>query len=425
MKDIEDKLLDYADKHKDELFLLLRNLLAFDSQNFITSGREKDCAAYIRKEYADLGLETAMYSPDEIDGIKRHPGYLAGRGLADRPNVGGVFYGTDKTLEVMLAAHIDTMPVGDIKKWTVDPFVNEIKDGRIYGLGAGDNKFGIAGSIFAIRVLNELNIRLKKTVVLTSYVDEEYGGGDGALAACLKYPCRVYANLDGGNYEMWVASLGGGGYNIEVKADFITDTATYVTDALFAIKAELEVLGKRRQEELHNNPLFLGTDMENSAYRLMEFNCGKFGTDLNMGSLKFVIYTTSQKEKIEEELSEILRKLAPYFEKHNLSTSGFTPTTRFFGYHETKDSTGAVSAMKKAAEDAAAAAVNTTGACLSDLSIFLSYGSEESFNFGILRDFKLYGGAHQPDEYVECEQFLNHTKALILFLIRYCGIETK
>jgi len=422
MNSIEKKLMQYADQHQGELFSLLTDLLKFDSQNFITSGREKDCAAYIKTLYLDLGLETQMYSPDEIEGITVHPGYLAGRGLTDRPNVSGVLYGESKDFDVMLAAHIDTMPVGDRAKWTVDPFGGEMKEGRIYGLGAGDNKFGIAGSYFALKVLQACGIKLKKTVVLTSYIDEEYGGGDGALAACLKYPCKVIANLDGGNYEMWVASLGGGGYRIDVKTNFMTDSAAPVTNALFKIKSEVEKLGKRRKAELHGNPLYKGTDMERSAYRLMEFTCGNFGSNLDTGFLNFVIYTTSKKEQIEKELTEIMEKLSPYFIKHDLTVSGFKPTTRFFGYHETKDLTGAVSAMRKAAGETSGMKVKTTGSCLSDLSLFLPYGSEESFNFGILRDFSLYGGAHQPDEYVECEQFLHHTKAMILFLIRYCGI---
>ena len=204
--------------------------------------------------------------------------------------------------------------------------------------------------------------------------------------------------------------------------NFVTDSAKPVTDALYKIKAEVEKIAKRRKAELHANPLYAGTDMERSVYRLMEFTCGSFGSNLGSGFLNFVFYTTSTKEQIEKELSESLDRLAPYFRKHDLTVSGFKPTTRFFGYHETKDQTGAVRAMKKAAEDVSGRKVKTTGSCLTDLSLFLPYGSAESFNFGILRDFSLAGGAHQPDEYVECEQFLHHTKAMILFLVRYCGI---
>ncbi len=422
MIDFEKRVLAYIDEHTDELFSLLSNLLKFDTQNFITYGREKECQKYISDLYQQLGLETDVYSPDSIPGIKEHPGYLQGRGMEDRPNVTGICHGMNEDSRIMLAAHTDTMPVGDPAKWTVDPFGGMIKDGRIYGLGAGDNKFGIAGSYFALKVLKECGIRLKKTVLLTAYADEEYGGGDGALGACLKYPCDSFVNLDGGNYEMWIAALGGGGFEIEVKTGFITDTLSPVIDAMYRIKSEIESMGMRRQEELHNNKLFTGSDMERSAFRLVQFSAGSFGSNLDSGKLMFVIYTDKSKKQIDEELNEIIQKINPVLQKGGLSTTGFKPTTRFFDYLETQEKDPAVAIMTEAAKETAQKEVRQCGACLSDLSVFLKYGSLSSFNFGILRDFSLYGGAHQPDEYIECEQFLHHAKALVLFLIRYCGV---
>lgn len=171
---------------------MLTGLLKFDTQNFITHGREKECQYHIADLYREIGMETDIYSPDSVPHIKEHPGYLSSRGMEDRPNVTGICYGADNERRVMIAAHTDTMSIGDSNKWTVDPFGGIIKDGRIYGLGAGDNKFGIAGGYFAFKVLKECGIKLKKTVLLTAYTDEEYGGGDGTLAACLKYPCDAF-----------------------------------------------------------------------------------------------------------------------------------------------------------------------------------------------------------------------------------------
>ncbi len=61
------------------------------------------------------------------------------------------------------------------------------------------------------------------------------------------------------------------------------------------------------------------------------------------------------------------------------------------------------------------------GACLSDYFLYLQYGSRSSFGYGILRDFMLYGGSHQPDEYIECKDLVNCTKAISLFLMQWCG----
>jgi putative selenium metabolism hydrolase len=52
-------------------------------------------------------------------------------------------------------AHIDTVGVGDPAQWTLDPFSGLMKDGRVYGRGAADQKGGAAAMIAAARILAE------------------------------------------------------------------------------------------------------------------------------------------------------------------------------------------------------------------------------------------------------------------------------
>ena len=51
---------------------------------------------------------------------------------------------------ICFAGHVDVVPTGDVKNWTVDPFGGEIKDGKIWGRGAADMKSGIAAFIAAV-----------------------------------------------------------------------------------------------------------------------------------------------------------------------------------------------------------------------------------------------------------------------------------
>lgn len=207
---LERKALRYLEEHREELNRLLAELIAVDTQNFGSNGREAALAPLVEGLYQSLGMETEVYCPDETEGFLSSPLRLPGRNTDRRPNVTGVLRGREGAGAVMLAAHSDTMPAGDLSAWEASPFEAVIRDGRITGLGACDDKFGIAGSWWAVKVLRDLGIPLKKTVVLTAYCDEEFGGGNGALAACLKYPCETYVNLDGGSYEMWATALGGG-----------------------------------------------------------------------------------------------------------------------------------------------------------------------------------------------------------------------
>ena len=56
------------------------------------------------------------------------------------------------TLEpnIAFAGHVDVVPTGDIKSWSIDPFGGQVKEGKIWGRGAADMKSGIASFIAAV-----------------------------------------------------------------------------------------------------------------------------------------------------------------------------------------------------------------------------------------------------------------------------------
>src|SRR5699024_4947118 len=60
-----------------------------------------------------------------------------------------------KLKPLIFSGHLDTVPIGDIRNWKVNPFSEEISDGNIYGRGSCDMKSGVAGLIEAMINIQE------------------------------------------------------------------------------------------------------------------------------------------------------------------------------------------------------------------------------------------------------------------------------
>lgn len=89
--------------------------------------------------------------------------------------MGYVDYGEgDETLAIL--THLDVVPAGE--GWTVPPFEGTVKDGRVYGRGAIDNKGPAVAALYALDALKENGIELNKRVRLLFGCDEESGWQD-------------------------------------------------------------------------------------------------------------------------------------------------------------------------------------------------------------------------------------------------------
>jgi putative selenium metabolism hydrolase len=74
-------------------------------------------------------------------------------------------------------AHVDTVGVGDPAAWELDPFSGLVRDGRVHGRGAADQKGGAAAMITAGRILAELGYDGPLAVYFTfTVLEEDYDG---------------------------------------------------------------------------------------------------------------------------------------------------------------------------------------------------------------------------------------------------------
>ncbi len=113
-------------------------------------------AAYLEK----IGLKAKLY-----DFKKR------------RSNVIAVIKGNNEKRSLLITPHLDTVPAGG--SWKHNPFLAQIKRGRIYGLGATDCKGNLASSLEAINSIIEDSSPLNYNLIFAATADEESGSAFG------------------------------------------------------------------------------------------------------------------------------------------------------------------------------------------------------------------------------------------------------
>ena len=71
------------------------------------------------------------------------------------------------------AGHVDVVPPGNIKRWTVNPFKPSIKNGHLIGRGANDMKSSIAAFVSAVSDFLSKNKEFNGSISLLITGDEE------------------------------------------------------------------------------------------------------------------------------------------------------------------------------------------------------------------------------------------------------------
>ena len=93
-------------------------------------------------------------------------------------NIVGRMRCTSEGRTLIFNAHMDTVPEGE--GWSVSPFEGMVKDGKVFGRGACDNKGGIAIALTAARAIKEAGVDLKGDIIFAFTADEEVGSHAGA-----------------------------------------------------------------------------------------------------------------------------------------------------------------------------------------------------------------------------------------------------
>ena len=221
----QPEINDWVESHSAEILQFLATLVQIRSDVYPPEGNELKCQQYIRGMYEGSGAQTDFFMLDEVKGLRTHPAFWGTwdgmeRSFTNRPDVVGVYKGTGDGKSLLISTHVDTVPLTP-EQWRVStPLSGEIIDGKMYGRGSWDTKWGIACGFWAVACLRDLQIPLQGDVILESVCDEEFGGSHGTLAARLRgYQADFAINCEPTSLVVAPAHHGGSAWRITVKGE--------------------------------------------------------------------------------------------------------------------------------------------------------------------------------------------------------------
>ena len=147
-----------AKKYEASMIQDLKDLIALESLNDETTISDGAPFGQPLKETLDWFLarcEALGFETDNVDGY-----------------AGVVSYGS-QTSSIGLLGHLDVVPVGE--GWSKNPFKAVVEDGVIFGRGSGDDKGPTIAALYAMKMIKDLNLKLKHKLQLIVGLDEETG----------------------------------------------------------------------------------------------------------------------------------------------------------------------------------------------------------------------------------------------------------
>ncbi len=183
MNTLEQQVLS----HKDEIIDFLSRLIAVPSINAPAVGDMpygENCYKALK-----VALDEGERLGFKVKNIENKVGYIE--------------YGEGEEYAAAVV-HSDVVPVGD--GWITPPFQADIRDGRLYGRGACDDKGPLAAALYGMLAMKELGITGRKFRLIVGS-DEECGMSD---MQCYNEhePCPKFAFSPDSSYPIYNREMG-------------------------------------------------------------------------------------------------------------------------------------------------------------------------------------------------------------------------
>jgi acetylornithine deacetylase len=392
-----------------------------------TLGNEASALDEMARNYEALGLQSRRI-PTVPETLSKHPGFSPPLiSYEGRDNVAAVHTPREtKGRSLVLQGHVDVVPEGAADLWITPPFEPSIRDGRMYGRGAGDMKAGDISNVMAFRALQMAGLQPAAQVQFQSVIEEECTG-NGALACMMALPkCdaaiipepgpgfdAIYA-VEVGVVWAWVTVTGRPTHVRNMHEGINAIEAVYLISRLFKdYESEMN-----RAENVHssffgvNHPVNvnLGT-LEGGEWNSSVPTRARIGMRVGVMMGRTALDVKADIEKLVENARQDERLRGAQIK---LEFKGFMADPCVFDM----ESSIARLAKRNFAETAGHDLREYKVSALTDGRFFTLYQNTPVACFGPEAD-----SIHGIDESINLESFHATTKTIALTLAEWCGVE--
>lgn len=422
MSELETAILAAVDAAFDEQIAFTKELTRVPSLR----GAEATVQDVVSDAFRARGLAVDRWRLDPA-ALTGHPGASpVAVSYEDAWNVVGTWRPREeKGRSLILNAHVDVVPAGPPDMWTSPPFEPVERDGWLYGRGAADMKAGHAANLFAFDAIRAAGYAPTGRIHIESVVEEE-STGNGTLATSVRGYRADAALIPEPVQEMLVrANAGVVWFEVEVRGRpaHTREMATgfNAIDGAMKIVAALRDLEAARNAEKAKCPYF-ADDPHPLNLNIGRIEGGDWASMVPAWcrfEARFALFPGEKPEDTRRAVEACIAAAAA----GDPAMAVRPPTVRWHGFfvegYALEPGSEAETTLASAHQAVFDAPLESFASpAYLDNRVHVLYDGIPSLCYGPLcRDI------HGIDEAVEIESIRRVTKAIALFIARWCGVE--
>ena len=416
----EDKIVQTVDNLEDDIIDFTCRLVKEPS----TLGNEASAVELMKSE-----LEKLSFSPVSIPidpaMLANHPGFAEvpwtyenkTNVVAVRPSNGS------GGKSVIFNGHLDVVDPEPVSFWETDPFEPVIKNGCIFGRGAGDMKSGVAAMTYAVHAVEKAGFGLRAPITIEAVIEEECCGNGALACMAAGYDADAVLIPEPFGPTILTSQLGVLWFKVTIEGKPVhvleapagtnsIEKSFLIIQALRELEAVLNTTGVPEAYRDIPHPINLnigimnGGNWPSTVPATSEMSCRLSyfpGTDYSE-MCRTILKTVEAVQSEDEWLSQN----PPVVEFYGFRSDGHTVSRDLPAYNTLnschKDLTGNE-------------AQTYTATCTTDLRAFHFFGQGQCTCFG-----PSGGNYHGADEWVDIQSIVHTAKTYALFLARWCRL---